>query len=37
MYGEIPVCYLGRNEFIKNKTASGRKKDIADLEALGEC
>ena len=37
MYGEIRVCYLGRNEFIKNKTASGRKKDIADLEALGEC
>lgn len=36
MYGEIPVCYLGRNEFIKNKTSSGRKKDLADLEALGE-
>ena len=35
-YGEIPVCYLGRNEFIRNKTASGRKKDLADLEALGE-
>jgi len=36
LYGEIPVCYLGRNEFIRNKTASGRKKDLADLEALGE-
>jgi hypothetical protein len=35
MYGEISVCYLGRKEFIKNKIASGRHKDLADLEALG--
>lgn len=33
-YGEITVSYLGRAEFIKNKTCTGRKKDIADIEAL---
>ena len=35
-YGDIPVFYIGRNEFITNKRAIGRKKDFADLEALGE-
>jgi hypothetical protein len=35
-YGEIPVCFLGRQEFLANKRAMGRKKDLADLEALGE-
>ncbi len=35
-YGEIPVYYLGRDEFIANKRAIGRLKDRADLEALGE-
>jgi len=35
-YGEIPVSYLGRDEFIENKRAIGRLKDRADLEALGE-
>ncbi len=35
-YGDIPVFYLGRKQFIANKRASGRKKDLADLEALGE-
>jgi len=34
-YGDVPVKYIGRSEFILNKRASGRKKDIADLEALG--
>ncbi len=33
-YGSIPVLYLGRNELIANKRALGRKKDLADLEAL---
>jgi hypothetical protein len=32
----VPVSYLGRNELIKNKRALGRKKDEADIEALGE-
>ncbi|MEI6565022.1 MAG: nucleotidyl transferase AbiEii/AbiGii toxin family protein [bacterium] len=36
MYGDIPVVYLGRAEFVQNKHATGRKKDLADLEALGE-
>ena len=35
-YGDIPVKYIGRAEFISNKRSTGRKKDIADLEALGE-
>lgn len=35
-YGDIPVHYIGRDQFILNKRALGRKKDLADLEALGE-
>jgi hypothetical protein len=30
------VPFLGRAELVKNKRASGRAKDLADLEALGE-
>ena len=33
-YGEVPVNYLGRDEFIANKRACGRKQDLADIEAL---
>jgi hypothetical protein len=35
-YGGVSTYFLGRGEFIANKRASGRKKDLADLEALGE-
>lgn len=35
-YGDIPVKYIGRDEFILNKRSTGRKKDMSDLEALGE-
>lgn len=35
-YGEIPVYYIGREQFTANKRATGRKRDLADLEALGE-
>jgi hypothetical protein len=35
-YGDVTVHYIGREEFIRNKRAVGRKKDQADLEALGE-
>ena len=35
-YGSIQVYYLGREELISNKKALGRKKDLADIEALGE-
>lgn len=36
MYGDVPVPYLGRGQLAANKRAAGRKKDLADLEALGE-
>lgn len=35
-YGAITVKYIGFDDFIKNKRSMGRKKDQADLEALGE-
>jgi hypothetical protein len=35
-YDDVPVHYLGWKQFIENKRASGRKKDLSDLEALGE-
>jgi len=36
LYGDVPVCFLGREQYIANKRAVGRKKDLADLESLGE-
>jgi hypothetical protein len=36
IYGDIPVYYIGRGQFVSNKRTLGRKKDLADLEALGE-
>ncbi|MBN1691096.1 MAG: nucleotidyltransferase [Dehalococcoidia bacterium] len=35
-YGGVPVFFISRNDFIKNKRAIGRMKDLADIEALGE-
>jgi hypothetical protein len=35
-YGGLKVYYIGKKEFILNKRALGRKKDLADLEAIGE-
>ncbi len=35
-YGDTPVYFIGREQFIVNKRALGRKRDLADLEALGE-
>lgn len=35
-YGDVPIYYIGRDQYIINKKASGRKKDLADIEALGE-
>ena len=32
----VAVPFLGRRSLIKNKRATGRLKDLADLEALGE-
>jgi hypothetical protein len=35
-YGSVSTNYLGLREFIINKRTTGRLKDLADLEALGE-
>jgi hypothetical protein len=35
-YGDVPVFFLGRAQYVRNKRATGRLKDLADLEALGE-
>ncbi|MBN1476031.1 hypothetical protein JXA47_04695 [Candidatus Sumerlaeota bacterium] len=35
-YGEVPVHFIGRAQFIANKRAIGRAKDLGDLERLGE-
>ena len=34
--GGVPVVFIGLEAFVANKRASGRRKDLADLEALGE-
>jgi hypothetical protein len=33
--GSQELPFLGRREFVRNKRASGRLKDLADIEALG--
>ena len=35
-YGDITVHYIGRKQFVINKRTVGRKKDLADVEALSE-
>jgi hypothetical protein len=35
-FGEVPVYFIGKEQLIKNKRALGRKRDLADLEALGK-
>lgn len=35
-FGTVPTAFLGRSELRRNKRASGRQKDLADLEALGD-
>ena len=34
--GDVPVLYLGKKEYIHNKRALGRQKDLADAEVLEE-
>ena len=34
--GSLSIPFIGRRELVRNKRASGRAKDLADLEALGE-
>ncbi|KUG23470.1 hypothetical protein ASZ90_006776 [hydrocarbon metagenome] len=36
LYGDVSVHFLGKEQYITNKRATGRKKDLADLESLGE-
>jgi len=33
-YGDVPVRFLGRDALIRNKKASGRPKDLADVDLL---
>jgi len=35
-YGGTPTYFISKADFIANKRALGRKKDLADLEALGQ-
>ncbi len=35
-YSDVTVNYISRDDLIANKRATARKKDIADVEALGE-
>jgi hypothetical protein len=35
-FEDVRVPFIGRADLIRNKRASGRMKDLADLEALGE-
>ena len=35
-YSGLTVYYIGREQFITNKRAIGRKRDIADVEAIDE-
>lgn len=33
-FGELTVDYLGKAAFVRNKRATGRAKDLGDIEAL---
>ena len=35
-YGRTPIHVISRDDFIANKKALGRRRDLADLEAIGE-
>jgi hypothetical protein len=35
-YGDLSIFYIGKSQYVANKRAIGRTKDIADIEALGE-
>jgi hypothetical protein len=35
-YGDVTINYIGKKQLVSNKKAVGRKKDLADIEALGE-
>ena len=33
---KVEYLYIGRQAYIRSKRSAGRKKDLADIEALGE-
>lgn len=33
-FGAVPVFYIGKAELVRNKRATGRAQDLADVEAL---
>jgi hypothetical protein len=33
-FGTVPVFYIGKAELVRNKRATGRAQDLADVEAL---
>ena len=35
-YGDVETHFIGRAQLVANKRATGRKRDEADIEALGE-
>lgn len=35
-FGKVPTFFIGLDDFIVNKKACGRHKDLADVEVLGE-
>lgn len=35
-FGSHAVAFIGRDEYLRNKRAAGRPKDLADIEALRE-
>jgi hypothetical protein len=35
-YGGVKIFYIGRPQLVRNKRLTGRQKDLADLESLGE-
>ena len=34
-FGELEIPFIGREDYISNKRATGRMKDLADIEAIG--
>lgn len=36
VFGDVPANYLSRACLVRNKRATGRRQDLADLESLGE-
>ncbi len=35
-FGEVPTFFIGLDDFVLNKKACGRHKDLADVEVLGK-